>query len=41
MPPRLLRNEGMSTMDGLWLLGFVGLWLVLPLYVLPKLGVPT
>lgn len=31
----------MSGTDILWLVGFVGVWLVLQWFVLPRLGVPT
>lgn len=27
--------------EWLWILGFVGLWLALQLWIFPKLGVPT
>lgn len=28
-------------MEGWWLLGFLALWFVLQLWILPKMGVPT
>jgi hypothetical protein len=34
-------RSGGKSMEGWFLLGFIALWFVLQLCVLPKLGVPT
>lgn len=34
-------RTGGKNMEGWFLLGFIALWFVLQLWVLPKLGVPT
>jgi hypothetical protein len=36
---RMKRETG--KMDILWIVGFLAIWLLLQLWILPKLGVPT